>query len=281
MGAVLGEHATRRHTPGCRSSFKESLLRTFTRVALGVALCALSACGGGGYGGGGTPMTNASVGGIWGGTDPVSGLAMVGLVDEQGEFHFIRADGAQYVGNASVSGTAVMASFDGYTPLGTTFPDGSTHGTGSLSGSVSERVSISANTQFMTDAGSNSSGALSLAFNSLYNTPSALTTISGNYTDPSSGDVITINSDGAITWQDPATGCVGNGTISIINASYNAYRVQFDYANCTGQAAVLNGVQFSGLATLNTTASPQQAIAGVTGTAGGVTYSVVITLNRS
>jgi hypothetical protein len=57
--------------------------------------------------------------------------------------------------------------------------------------------------------------------------------------------------------------------------------VQFDYANCTGQAAVLNGVQFSGLAALNTTANPQQAIAGVTGTAGGVTYSVVITLNRS
>jgi hypothetical protein len=122
---------------------------------------------------------------------------------------------------------------------------------------------------------------LSLSFNSLYNTASSLATISGNYTDPSSGDVIAINSNGAITWQDPATGCVGNGTVSIIDATYNAYRVQFDYANCTGQAAVLNGVQFSGLASLNTTASPQQAVAGVTGQAGGVTYSIVITLNRS
>jgi hypothetical protein len=269
-----GEH------PRPPQQMEESALRTFTRVALAMSLCLLCACGGGSSGGGGS-TTNASVGGIWAGTDPVSGLEIVGLVDEAGEFHFIRSDGAQYVGNASVSGNSVTASYDGYTPLGSAFPDGSTHGTGTLSGTVTERVSISGTTQFMTAAGSSQGGALSLSFNSLYNTPSSLATISGNYTDPSSGDVISINGDGAITWQDPATGCLGNGMISIIDATYNAYRVQFDYANCTGQAAVLNGVQFSGLAALDTTGSPQQAIAGVTGTAGGVTYSVVITLNRS
>lgn len=268
--------------PGAQRNHGRGVLRKLTVVTLALSLSAvLSACAGGGSSNGGSPIPNASVGGVWEGTDPISGLAMVGLADEEGEFHFLRSDAVQYVGTASVSGASVSAGFDGYTQLGLTFPDGSTHGTGSLSGLVIERVSIIASTQFRTDAGKSSSGSMSLVFNAIYNTPSSLATISGNYTALLTGDVISINSNGAVTWQDPLTGCVGNGTVSIINATYNAYRVRFDYANCKGPAAVLNGVQFSGLATLNTTASPQQIIAGVTGQAGGTTYSVVFTLNRS
>ena len=56
-----------------------------------------------------------------------------------------------------------------------------------------------------------------------------------------------------------------NGTASVLNASYNAYRMQATYANCVGVDAVLNGVEVSGLGTLDTSTSPQQVIAGVTG----------------
>jgi len=81
--------------------------------------------------------------------------------------------------------------------------------------------------------------------------------------------------------QDPNTQCVVNGTVSIINASYNAYRVQYSYANCTGSAATLNGVQFSGLGTLDNTVSPERAIVGVTGQSGSTKLAIVWSLPRT
>jgi hypothetical protein len=148
-------------------------------------------------------------------------------------------------------------------------------------GTIASRASITATTQFKTDNGTSVSGAISLSFNSLYNVASSLAAISGNYTDPGTGDVYSVSSSGVISWQDAMTGCVGNGTISIINASYNAYRVQFSYGNCTGAAAVLNGVAFSGLASLDTAGSPVQVLIGVSGEAGGNNFGVVLDLNQS
>jgi hypothetical protein len=43
---------------------------------------------------------------------------------------------------------------------------------------------------------------------------------------------------------------------------------------------VLNGITFSGLATLDTSVSPMQLIAGVTGSGGGATYAIVYTLTH-
>src|SRR6185437_15206022 len=263
---------------------------TWPRVAVAAAVFGLlTACGGGGgssntsTGGntGGSTPTNASPCGIWRGTDTISGLQVIGLVDEAGEFHFMRSDEAQYVGTASVSGTSVTSSFDGYAPLGTSFTDGSTHGTGSVSGTVTARTSLSLNSQFKTDSGSSSSGTLDLTFDTLYNRASALATIAGNFTNPQTNVVVTVNSDGSVFSQDPTTGCVLNGTVSIINASYNAYRITFAYASCTGAGAVLNGVQFTGLGTLDNTVTPERAILCVTGTSSGTTYALVFQLNRS
>jgi hypothetical protein len=187
----------------------------------------------------------------------------------------------QYVGTASVSATnGVSANFEGFTPLGYQFSDGSTHGTGSVSGPLQERTSMTLTTTFKTDAGSTSNGTLDLTFDSQYNRSSALTTISGNFVNPKSGAVVTVSSNGTVFSQDAASGCVLNGTVSIINASYNAYRVQFSYASCTGASAALNGVQFSGLATLENSVSPEQAIVGVTGQSGNVKLAVVYDLTR-
>jgi hypothetical protein len=89
-----------------------------------------------------------------------------------------------------------------------------------------------------------------------------------------------VDANGSVFSQDPATGCVVNGTVSIIDSRYNAYRVQFTYANCTGQAVVLNGLQFNGLATLDNTQTPEQAIVAVTAKSGNAEYAVVLQLNR-
>jgi hypothetical protein len=248
---------------------------------LAVAL-PLAGCGGSGGGSSSTPSTpSASAGGFWRGSDSISGLPIVGLIDEVGEFHFLRSDGAQYVGTANVSGNSISANIEGFVPIGYQFPDGSTRGTGSVSGNLEARTAINLNTQFRTDAGSVSNGTLDLTFDAIYNRVSSLATIAGTYTNPQDGSVITVGSDGTVFSQDPTTGCVLNGTVSIINASYNAYRLQFSDSSCIGQASVLNGVQFSGLAALDNTVTPETAVVGVTGQAGGSKYAEVLTLPRS
>jgi hypothetical protein len=182
-----------------------------------------------------------------------------------------------------VTGSSVTANFEGFVPYGSAFTDTShsTHGTGSITGTLQARTSIQATTQFTTDGGQAESGTLDLTYDSLYTTASSLQTISGNYTPQGSTYVVNINSDGTVFSQDPTTGCTLNGTVSIIDASYDAYRVAFTYASCTGAAAPLNGVQFTGLATLNTAVSPTQIVAGVNGQAAGVKYALVFTLSHS
>jgi hypothetical protein len=48
-----------------------------------------------------------------------------------------------------------------------------------------------------------------------------------------------------------------------------------------GQASALNGVQLTGVATLDNTVVPERLIAGVTGQSSNVMYSVVLQLNRT
>lgn len=249
------------------------------------AVCSLlfimgaAGCGGGGYGGG-SLVTTASPGGIWAGTDSATGLQVRGIVDESGQFHFIRSDLAQYVGTTSTMGNAVSANFEGFSQVGTTFDDGSTHGSGMLTGTVVERSTLALSYQFTTDDGTASNGTLNLSYNSLYDVDSSLSAISGNYTDTSSGATVSVSGSGAITSQDAATLCVVNGQVSIINATYNAYAVTYEYSNCTGASAALNGVQFSGLATLNNGSDPVQAIIAVTGQVGTTEFALVLTLDH-
>lgn len=241
----------------------------------------LSACGGGGGGGASAPpVVNASPGGLWQGTDSTSNLQVLGIVDESGEAHFIRSDGAQYVATVITSGNNVSGTFQGFTNFGQTFPDGSTYGTGTLTGTVQQQQSFSANETFTTSAGSQTSGTLTLTFNSLYNSGSSLSTLSGNYSETVTGDVLSVTASGAATYQDPNNGCVLNGTIAIINASYDAYKVDFTLANCNGPDAVLNGVAFDGLGVYDGTTSPATFTAGVTGTSNGTEYALVDQFSR-
>jgi hypothetical protein len=251
--------------------------------SLGFVCAWLFLLGAGGCGGGdegGTLVTTVSPGGIWGGTDSASGLQVSGLVDESGQFHFIRSDLVQFVGTATTSSNSVSASFEGFAQVGTTFADGATHGTGTLTGSITERSAMMLSYQFSTDAGTASSGTLNLAYNTLYDLDSSLAAISGNYTDPTAGTTVSISGSGAITSQDPNTACVVNGQVSVINSMYNAYDVSYGFSSCTGASAILNGVQFSGLATLNNNSNPMQAIIAVTGKSGSVELSLVLTLNK-
>jgi hypothetical protein len=238
-------------------------------------------CGGGG---GGTqtpappPIQNAVVGGIWEG-QLGSGQQVLGLVTETGEFHFLADDGVQYFGTVTSSANAVSATFTAYTELGTEFQDGTTRGTGSLTGTISARATMSANTTFTTSAGSQNGNTISLTYNALYDRDSSLGTIAGNFTD--GFVVVNINANGVAFAQDPASGCVLNGNVSIINAGFNAYRVQYTYSGCQGELAVLNGSTFRGLGVLDNTVSPEELVVGSQGLIGNVGISEIFVIRRT
>lgn len=247
---------------------------------------AMAGCGGGGGSGGGSVPQDAAVGGIWEGTATVAGqgtFQVIGLVAEDGRAHFIQEDGVQYWGTMQASGSRVTASFTGATEVGTTFLDGSTSGSGTLNGTIQERRQLSASTSFTTTAGTRTTSTLSLTYNSLYDRDSSLATISGNYTNwfaPGS-DAVNVSSNGTLFGQDPSTGCVYNGRVQIVDPNYNAYTIEYSYSSCTGAESALNGATFRGIATLDTTVSPNVAIAGLQGSIQGALYSLVFIYQRT
>lgn len=247
-------------------------------------LALITGCGGGGGGSSNTPPppppVNASAGGIWEGITS-DGAQVLGLVTETGEFHFLQDDGVQYFGTAVTSQNAVSANFTGVTEFGTAFLDGSTSGTGTLTGTVQERMSLSGTSNFRTAAGNSNVSTVTLTYNVIYERDSSLVTIAGNFTEVTTGDVVNINANGAAFMQDPVSGCVINGTVSIIDSRFNAYRVQYTYSSCQGQYAVLNGSTFRGLAALNNTAVPEELVVGATGAVGATGISAIFFFVRT
>lgn len=226
-----------------------------------------------------TPM-NASATGVWGGTDSVTGMSVAGYIDSAGNAVFVRADGVQFVGATQVSGDTLVAAVVVYTNFGTgsTFKDGSTFGLGTLNGTVATGSALTLSLSFTTNGGTSGSGSWSLAFNTLTNSGSSLTAISANYTDNASGSVISISADGVVTGQNPANSCVLNGTVTLINGSYDTYQVALTYENCTGSYAVLNGLQLTGLAVLNPNTSPTQLTISVAGATTASKFGLVLYL---
>jgi hypothetical protein len=212
----------------------------------------------------------------------------VAIVTEQGD-SFTAAKNANNgcaslgFGQGSVSGTTASGTADWalvqYTTIpgvvtNCTEPDGSTSGTTVLTGTVAERATLT-----LTGTDTTSMGTMSAAvtttwtYNSLYALTPSLSLIAGNYTDGS--NTLTISSNGAIFEQDPTTGCVINGQVTIPSASYNAYSFSITYGNCTGANSVLNGTTATGLATYDNTVSPNQLDAGWHGTANGQLYVII------
>jgi hypothetical protein len=249
-----------------------SMVHFAKRISGLIGLVALlGACGGGG-GSSATPtnppVVNAASGGMWQGTDPISGVSLEGAITEAGQLRFIGSDGGQYVGSVTTSGNSISGSFSGYAPTGLMYQDGSNHGTGTLSGTITARQTISATINYTTANNSQSSGSATFAFNAMYNSGSSLQTIDGNYTDLTSNATVNVN-NGVIFAQDAVSGCVINGSVSIINASYDVYSVSYSFTGCAGTSAHLNNTTATGLAILDTSVSPNNAIIGVSNGAAG------------
>jgi hypothetical protein len=243
----------------------------------------LTACGGGGHHGGGDGVPNAAVGGLWEGTTSISGMTydMVGISAEDGRGYFVQEE-VMYWGKATSSGSKITYPMTGAGMLGWKFLDGSAVGTGSISGTIQARKSISANSTFTTASGTTTTGTVSLNYMPSYDDDSSLALIAGNYVDTYwyMGGVFNIASNGDLFFQDPGIGysCVINGTVAIINPAYNAYDIQYSYSNCTGELAFLNGVTYRGLATYDS--GPQQFIVMANGLWAGDPSGQVFVLER-
>jgi hypothetical protein len=244
---------------------------------------ALAACGGGGSSSTSTPspvVNNQSVGGIWNSNYTASNgdqIQAVAIATEDGRYFSASKDlsnnceelstGTLSVSGSTVSGNVVSAVATYATSSGVnttcTFSDGSTWATGTVSGTVVQR-----STATITSTGTTGSGTalpastVTWSFNVLYNEPSSLAKIAGNWMG-ATGNTLTINADGSFFVQDPVSGCVINGAASILNASYNAYAWSATYANCQGTSAVLNGQTPTGIVTIDDTVTPNQLVGGV------------------
>jgi hypothetical protein len=262
-------------------------MRTYWSRLIGIpgvvtAALLVSSCNSSGLGSdnGSGSTTNESATCVWSGTDSLSGFTVSALINSAGQATFIRSDGIQFVGLAQVSGSTLAVTVDGYSDFPNSFSDNSTYGIGTLNGAVTSGSSITATLTFNTDGGTAINGSWSLSYLAQSNTASSPAAISGNYTDTSTGAVLSITSNGVMTSQGPDN-CVLNGSVSTGDTSHNIYEVSYTYESCTSTYAGLNGVQFTGLATVNTGASPAQLLIAVTGASSTNKYSIVSTLNGS
>jgi hypothetical protein len=245
--------------------------------------------------------------GIFSGTD-ASGNAVTAIIDTAYSAVFISAAKnsagqlvyTQYTGvlvqalQSSVDGT-----LHGYPQALQTFADGNDFGIGTLGGIVTTNTSLSGTFQFTTvpttppgqppvsTPATTTSTTWTLSFDSIYNTAGTLSAIAGNYADatlddPSSGATVSITSSGAVTAQAPATGCALTGQINASTESNDIYTVTLSYASCTNASSVLNSIQFTGFAILNTSVSPAEVTIAVTGESSKqVNYGVVMALTAT
>lgn len=252
--------------------------------ALGLSLSGCSSSNSGGN----TPATapppppDQAIGGAWSGTDS-NGLEILALSTESGRLHWLVPEtGEQGFGIGSVNGSNISLSYTYVAPFGFTLADGSASATCSASGTIQERQSIALTTNCTTALGEMLSASVALTYDPLYDQDSSLALIAGNYDD--AGAVLNVNADGVVFEQDPETGCVLNGQISVIDPQFNAYDISVTYDSCDTdlypELAPFNGATFTGLGILDDTVDPVVAIVGLTGDAGAVTVSAVFSFPR-
>ena len=207
----------------------------------------VSACGGGG--GDDTGSSSGppqSIAGIWTGTLTSATLqttyGVVGLITESGTARFANTSSlAQYGGQVSVNGGSFSSAATAYAPYGGMFPNGSTVGPVSVSGTFTEKGAMDGSYSGVGDA-----GTFYLIYSSLYDRPSSLALVSGIWKGSIEGyaNTLTIDSGGNIAGSS-TSGCTYSGNVGIIDSSHNEYTLTLTIGNCGGRDG-----SYSGLAAL-------------------------------
>jgi hypothetical protein len=201
---------------------------------------------------------------MWGASAPWPAGASVArvLVAETGEFRIVMTSdpnweetlfsnqSEQISGTFGYSGANVVTIGDAIAtmPLGPNNSTGDHYGDFAMSGRFDSLTNFSGTFQSGYTSFLERSGTIAFTYHSIYERPSSLATLAGNFSTTSAS--LSIDSQGVIFFQSAANGCTGNGQAGIIDSRYNMYRLTITVGNCTGVDAVRNGLTFTGLANL-------------------------------
>jgi hypothetical protein len=225
-------------------------------LCLGVALGALSGCGGGG---GGNPVPNpsldANAAGLWEGSfasndGTTRGFGMViapdgrfaGTIDSTGSNgRLVLGTGNSMLNTFSATGTVFAQAGEALLPNGQASDPLTVS-----SGTFVARVSLSG-----TFSGGGESGSFALTYQGTTSRGASLQAISGVYSGYPllPGNISTssaVVNGNVLTWANDS-GCNGAGTIEVIDASLNMYSWSMSIAACSG----VPNHTVSGLATLS------------------------------
>jgi hypothetical protein len=213
-----------------------------------------SGSGSSGGGGGGTtpsppPPSGAAVDptGVWDIADTVNGKPVTEVALIAGGKYFALASADQF-GCADITGGTYAIDGSMFTGSGVallmnncTAPSGASgYLPYSLSGYL---MNTGLNLSF--EVGGMLVPTLGASMDKLYNEPSSLAKLAGNWSD--AANTLTINADGTF-FEQQGSGCVINGAYTIIDATHNLYAVSFQITGCTSSLA---GIAFNGLGYLD------------------------------
>ncbi len=192
-------------------------------------LSIIAACSGGDGGGSSTPVADGNPEGIWSGTFDEEGTTyeVSGLIHSGEIVAFSTDAGVVYKGTYSVAGDEITANMNCFESGGSFFA------TSVLNGTFSEQGHL--NGTFTTSYVGNGTtqGTISLAFNQIYNRPSSLELVAGDW-EVAYGDYSAqalIDDQGHITAED-TDGCIYAGVISVLDPNHNLYAVDVDVTDC-------------------------------------------------
>lgn len=217
-----------------------------TRLVAMLLIALIAGCGGGGGGDDEDDEQDfdQDATGIWTGTVTPDGKPAVSaevVVAPDGRFVAVSAF-AFLSGSGSVSGDRLSASAKGWTPPGSTFANGSTSATFSLTGTVLQENRIDS-----AYSGGGESGRIAATYHDARsNREASLAVAAGSYVT-SGGGALAINSTGAMTLNSPnGPNCVGNGTLQVPNRLRNVYKWSMTLSGCTAGNGNAEGVGYMG-----------------------------------
>ena len=223
-------------------------------ASVAVSAAILSACGGGSGSSDGSPSSDPSppaatapvTAGVFKGTitssatttQPVSVIAMTG---PDGHSTWMSADGRVWSGHVPQTGSHFDASFSGHMYDGLHFPDGTNHGTWTMT--VDHRATGMTG-QFH---GGGDAGSFAMNLSPMWNRTGSLSEAAGVYMRTTSSGYameMTISSNGQMSGHD-TRGCVFSGTVTVPDAAHNLYRLEASVSSC----GALDGA-YTGMGTL-------------------------------
>jgi hypothetical protein len=151
------------------------------------------------------------------------------LTGSDGRSAWMTTDGRVWSGQVPMAGDHYDATFSGHMYEGDHFPDGTNHGTTSMT--IDHH---SASTTSGRYAGNGDAGAFDMIPSPMWNRPAALGTAAGVYTRSTSNGytmTMTVGANGQVTASD-SRGCLINGTVTVPDATHNLYRMDATVTSC-------------------------------------------------